>query len=286
MNINNPFNSQKMNLRSVSTDKAKMQLQQNINSITNDTSAFTHSSKKYFSPPGIGNKNYTEDLSKFRMGLLSAGSTSNNNIIIPMIPIRRPVSNFNFGGGQLWNNFENSNKNNINNQNLLEKGIIMNEEKNNNINNNLKPTENEKLYDVEFNKNELNRNNSKKNYNVYNKSNSITRNKSLKNSNMKKQYEAFPIKNDINNLYIGMDKVITKLHKIKIEKGMNTGIMNSLNKKFNNEYQNQIEQFKKSHLPMMFNIQNNKTDKTLNLNNNTDKNKSTRSHSFNRNNLY
>ena len=286
MNINNPFNSQKMNLRSVSTDKAKMQLQQNINSITNDTSAFTHSSKKYFSPPGIGNKNYTEDLSKFRMGLLSAGSTSNNNIIIPMIPIRRPVSNFNFGGGQLWNNFENSNKNNINNQNLLEKGIIMNEEKNNNINNNLKPTENEKLYDVEFNKNELNRNNSKKNYNVYNKSNSITRNKSLKNPNMKKQYEAFPIKNDINNLYIGMDKVITKLHKIKIEKGMNTGIMNSLNKKFNNEYQNQIEQFKKSHLPMMFNIQNNKTDKTLNLNNNTDKNKSTRSHSFNRNNLY
>ena len=286
MNINNPFNSQKMNLRSVSTDKAKMQLQQNINSITNDTSAFTHSSKKYFSPPGIGNKNYTEDLSKFRMGPLSAGSTSNNNIIIPMIPIRRPVSNFNFGGGQLWNNFENSNKNNINNQNLLEKGIIMNEEKNNNINNNLKPTENEKLYDVEFNKNELNKNNSKKNYNVYNKSNSITRNKSLKNPNMKKQYEAFPIKNDINNLYIGMDKVITKLHKIKIEKGMNTGIMNSLNKKFNNEYQNQIEQFKKSHLPMMFNIQNNKTDKTLNLNNNTDKNKSTRSHSFNRNNLY
>ena len=287
MNINNPFNSQKMNLRSISTDKAKMQ--QNINSITNDTSAFTHSSKKYFSPTGIGNKNYTEDLSKFRMGLLSAGSTSNNNIIIPMVPIRRPVSNFNFGGGQLWNNFENSNKKKINNQNLLEKGIILNEDKNKiNNNNNLKQ-EDEKLHDAELNKNDLNINinNSKKNYNIYNKSTNITRNKSLKNPNIKK-YEAFPIKNDINNLYLGMDKVITKLHKIKIEKGMmNTGIMNSLTKKINNEYQNQIEQFKKSHLPMVFNPQNNnKTNKTLNSNNNIDKNKSTRSHSFNRNNFY
>ena len=247
LNINKPFNSQKINLRSISTDKAKIQQNININSITNDTSAFTHSSKKYFSPPGIGNKNYTEDLSKFRMGLLSAGSSSNNNIIIPMIPIRRPVSNFNFGGGQLWNNIENNNKN-INNKNLMEKGIIIDENKN--INNNLKQSEDEKAFDVEFNKDELNMNlnNSKKNYNIYNKSNNITRNKSLKNPDMKKQFELFPMKSDISNLYIGMDKMITKLHKIKIEKGMmNTGIMNSLNKKFNNEYQNQIEQFKKNH---------------------------------------
>ena len=289
LNINKPFNSQKINLRSISTDKAKIQQNININSITNDTSAFTHSSKKYFSPPGIGNKNYTEDLSKFRMGLLSAGSTSNNNIIIPMIPIRRPVSNFNFGGGQLWNNIENNNKN-INNKNFMEKGIIIDENKN--INNNLKQSEDEKAFDVEFNKDELNMNlnNSKKNYNIYNKSNNITRNKSLKNPDMKKQYELFPMKSDISNLYIGMDKMITKLHKIKIEKGMmNTGIMNSLNKKFNNEYQNQIEQFKKNHLPMMFNIQNNnKTTKNVNLNNdnNSDKSKSLRSHSFNRNNFY
>ena len=57
---------------------------------------------------------------------------------------------------------------------------------------------------------------------------------------MKKQYDA----NDINNLYIGMDKIIIKLHKIKIEKRMmNSGIriVNSLNNKFNNDYQNQIE---------------------------------------------
>ena len=283
LNINKPFNSQKINLRSISTDKTKFQQNININSITNDTSAFTHSSKKYFSPPGVGNKNYTEDVSKFRMGLLSAGSTSNNNIIIPMIPLSRPVSNFNFGGGQLWNNFENNNKN-INNKNI----IIKEEDKNKNINNNLKKSDDEN-FDVIFNKNELNMNlyNSKNNYNIYNKQNNVTKNKTFKSQDMKNQYEGFPIKNNSNNLY--MDKMINKLHKIKIEKGMmNTGIINSLNKKFNSDYQNQIEQFKKSQLPMMFNNQNNnKISKFINFNNNTNKNKATRSHSFNnRNNFY
>ena len=281
LNIKKPFNnSKKMNLRSISTDKTKFQQNINLHSITNDTSAFTHSSKKYFSPGGMLNQNYTEDLSKFRMGLLSAGSTSNNNIIIPMIPIRRPVSNFNFGGGQLWNNFEN---NNINNNNIIEKVANINDDNNNNIINNLKKEENEIIFDTELNKKDSLT--SKRNYNIYNKSNNnATRNKTLKSQDLKKQYGA----NDINNLYIGMDKMITKLHKIKIEKGMmNSGIVNSLNKKFNNDYQNQIEQFKKSHLPMMFNNSiNNKVNKNMLFNNN-DKNKSSRSHSFNnRNNFY
>ena len=283
LNIKKPFTSKKMNLRSISTDKAKFQQNINLHSITNDTSAFTHSSKKYFSPGGMLNQNYTEDLSKFRMGLLSAGSTSNNNIIIPMIPIRRPVSNFNFGGGQLWNNFENNNIN-INNNNIIDKVTNINDDKNANVNNNLKKEEDEIIFDPEFNKKDSI--SPKRNYNIYNKSNNnATRNKSFKSQDLKKQYEA----NDINNLYIGMDKMITKLHKIKIEKGMmNSGIVNSLNKKFNNDYQNQIEQFKKSHLPMMFNNpNNNKGSKNMLFNNNNDKNKSSRSHSFNnRNNFY
>ena len=283
LNIKKPFTSKKMNLRSISTDKAKFQQNINLHSITNDTSAFTHSSKKYFSPGGMLNQNYTEDLSKFRMGLLSAGSTSNNNIIIPMIPIRRPVSNFNFGGGQLWNNFENNNIN-INNNNIIDKVTNINDDKNANINNNLKKEDDEIIFDPEFNKKDSI--SPKRNYNIYNKSNNnATRNKSFKSQDLKKQYEA----NDINNLYIGMDKMITKLHKIKIEKGMmNSGIVNSLNKKFNNDYQNQIEQFKKSHLPMMFNNpNNNKGSKNMLFNNNNDKNKSSRSHSFNnRNNFY
>ena len=283
LNIKKPFTSKKMNLRSISTDKAKFQQNINLHSITNDTSAFTHSSKKYFSPGGMLNQNYSEDLSKFRMGLLSAGSTSNNNIIIPMIPIRRPVSNFNFGGGQLWNNFENNNIN-INNNNIIDKVTNINDDKNANINNNLKKEDDEIIFDPEFNKKDSI--SPKRNYNIYNKSNNnATRNKSFKSQDLKKQYEA----NDINNLYIGMDKMITKLHKIKIEKGMmNSGIVNSLNKKFNNDYQNQIEQFKKSHLPMMFNNpNNNKGSKNMLFNNNNDKNKSSRSHSFNnRNNFY
>ena len=250
-----------------------------INSITNDTSAFTHSSKKYFSPKGIYTQNYSEDLSKFRMGLLSAGSSSNNNIIIPMMPMLRPASNFNFGGGQLWNNLEknnldeknediNMNNNNINmNNNIEEKDEIYN----NNININ---KENNEEIDNNNNKEiKIDLINNKKNYNVYNKTNSATRNKQIpfKHTEMKKRLELFKSKNDINNLYLGMDKMITKLHKIKIEKGMmNSGIVNSLNQKLNNDYQNQIEQFKKSHLPMIFNSQNNKL----------------RSHSFNNKNKF
>ena len=124
--------------------------------------------------------------------------------------------------------------------------------------------------------------NSKITNNIYNKTNSASRNnKPFRHAEMKKRLELFQSKNDINNLYIGMDKMITKLHKIKIEKGMmNSGIVNSLNKKFNRDYQCQIEQFKKGHLPMVFDNQNN------NIGNNIDKNK-IRSHSFNnKNNFY
>ena len=283
-------NSQNIYLRSVSTDKAKFQ--QNTNNITNDTSAFTHSSKKNFTPTGFGTQNYTEDVSKYRMGLLSAGSSSNNNIIIPIIPMRRPVSNFNFGGGQLWNNLENNNmthKNisNLNNINVLDKAIY-DEKKNANINiqnmpNNIRKEGEENNPDI-FAKKEMASNNSNKNYNIYNKPNYVSRNKSYQNKDLKKQFEPFSMDNNmnINNMYLGMDKMITKLHKIKIEKGMmNPGIINSLNKKFNNDYQTQIKQFKKSSLSIMFNQQNNnKNSKTANMNENNDKNK-LRSHSFN-----
>ena len=261
----------KNNIRSKSIDKKISQinkntnLNNNINNInsTNDTSDFTHSSKKYSSPRVIYTQNYTEDLSKFRMGLLSAGYSCNNNIIIPMMPFRRPVSNFNFGAGQLWNNFEKGNTNN-NKENTEEKNEIKENKENDNDNN---------------------ENNNKKNYFIYDKVSSATRNnKPFRHTEMKKRLELFQSKKDINNLYIGMDKMITKLHKIKIEKGMmNSGIVNSLNKKFNRDYQNQIEQFKKSHLPMMFDNQN---GKGTNINNNVDKNR-LRSHSFNnRNNFY
>ena len=273
LNLKNTFNPKKVNLRSISIDKTKFHQNLNINSITNDTSAFTQSSKKYYSPIGLRNQNYTEDLSKFRMGLLSAGSTSNSNIIIPMIPLSRPVSNFNFGGGQLLNHFENSNINN----NIINKNIIKNEDKNNiiNINNNLKKEEDENNFEIEFNKKGLNMNN------ICSKPHNGTRNKLIRSQNIKDHYQE--IKSDMNN-YLDMDKIMGRLHKIKIEKGMmNSSIINSLNKKFNSDYRNQIELFKKSHLPKMFNIQNNnKVSKTMDLNmNNSLKNDSKRSLSFN-----
>ena len=274
LNLKNAFNPKKVNLRSISIDKTKFHQNLNMNSITNDTSAFTQSSKKYYSPIGLRNQNYTEDLSKFRMGLLSAGSTSNSNIIIPMIPLSRPVSNFNFGGGQLLNHFENSNINN----NIINKNIIKNEDKNNiinNINNNLKKEEDENNFEIEFNKKGLNMNN------IYSKPHNGTRNKLIRSQNIKDHFQE--IKSDMNN-YLDMDKIMGRLHKIKIEKGMmNSSIINSLNKKFNSDYRNQIELFKKSNLPKMFNIQNNnKISKTMDLNmNNSLKNDSKRSLSFN-----
>ena len=238
----------KNNLRSKSIDKTNQIINKNSNvnnniNSTNDTSAFTHSSKKYFSPRALYTQNYTEDLSKFRMGLLSAGSSCNNNIIIPLMSFRMPVSNFKLNAER-----------DINNENI--------EVKNKEIN--------------------IDSSNSKITNNIYNKTNSASRNnKPFRHAEMKKRLELFQSKNDINNLYIGMDKMITKLHKIKIEKGMmNSGIVNSLNKKFNRDYQCQIEQFKKGHLPMVFDNQNN------NIGNNIDKNK-IRSHSFNnKNNFY
>ena len=251
----------KNNLRSKSIDKEiNPQLQNknmtlknnknnNINSnniinSTGDTSAFTHSSKKFSSPRAIYTQNYTEDLSNFRMGLLSAGSSCNNNIIIPMMPFRRPVSNFNFGVGQLWNHFENNTTNIKNKENTEDKNkeTNLNEEKETNVINVEQKEPNKKEINIDFG-------NSKRNYNIYNKVNSATRNnKPFKHTEMKKRLELFQSKNDINNLYIGMDKMITKLHKIKI-------------------------------LPMMFDSQSVKG-------NNIDKNK-LRSHSFNnRNNFY
>ena len=65
-------------IRSVSTDKVKNHKYANLNSITNDTSAYTNSLKKSIQYK-IGLQNRTEDTSKFRTGLLSAGGNSNNN---------------------------------------------------------------------------------------------------------------------------------------------------------------------------------------------------------------
>ena len=222
-------------IRSVSTDQVKNHKYTNLNSITNDTSAYTNSLKKSL-PYKTGLQNRTEDTSKFRTGLLSAGGSSNNNVIIPIIPMRRPNSNFIFGGEQLWNNFEN--------------GVINDTEKNKNLNSEKKMEK--KDINIKKSSNIINNMNKISNYQMYNKFSKSRNNRSQDN---KKKY----------NTFMGMmggEKIINKLHKIKIEKGMmNSGIVSSLNKKLMGEYHSRIKQFKNSYLPMVFNGAGNKTNK-------------------------
>ena len=105
---------------------SKNKLLNNLNNETPSTSAYTNSTKNNLR----NDHNLTEQVTKFRIGLFSANSSS-NNAIIPILPIKRPVSNFNFGGNQLWEK-DDSNKDNKkfnnNNEILIEKEIEPNKE--------------------------------------------------------------------------------------------------------------------------------------------------------------
>ena len=105
---------------------SKNKLLNNLNNETPSTSAYTNSTKNNLR----NDHNLTEQVTKFRIGLFSANSSS-NNAIIPILPIKRPVSNFNFGGNQLWEK-DNTNKDNKifnnNNEILIEKEIEPNKE--------------------------------------------------------------------------------------------------------------------------------------------------------------
>ena len=93
----------------------------NINDNTQATTLIAYSTKKFSSSKVNNIKSINGDLTQYGMGLISAGSTTNNNIIIPILTKARPESNFNCGGGLLKNfneNLENNDKNKtINNSN-------------------------------------------------------------------------------------------------------------------------------------------------------------------------
>ena len=116
---------------------SKNKLLNNLNNETPSTSAYTNSTKNNLR----NDHNLTEQISKFRIGLFSANSSS-NNAIIPILPIKRPVSNFNFGGNQLWEKDDsikdNKKLNNNHNEIILKKEIELNKE--------------EKLKDINLNK--------------------------------------------------------------------------------------------------------------------------------------
>ena len=91
-----------------------------INDNTQATTYINYSTKKFTSSKinNIKSIDMNTDLTQFGMGLISAGSTTNNNIIIPILTKARPESNFNCGGGILKNFNDNLEKNNNKNKTI------------------------------------------------------------------------------------------------------------------------------------------------------------------------
>ena len=166
------------------------------------------------------------------MGLLSAfPNSNNNNIIIPIIPLQRPLSNFNLGCGQLWENIDNINKNNINkleqsNKKITDKKIA------NNINildkNRLTNNMRHKIITAPSQK--------RGEYNYF--------------SNNDKDFHM--INKNYSNIFNNINNLGPKLHHIKIDRSlMNNKLTDSLNKNIILNYmsleQNQLPKLKNNH---------------------------------------
>ena len=209
-------------------------------------------SKKYNSN-SINNQNLTEDHNiKFRIGLLSAFSNSNNNtnIIIPLLPLQRPLSNFNLGGGQLWENIDNNNLN----QNIMNSAKIEQNKKQLNVNkklvNNINIIEKNKANNREkIGTAPIQKRNEFSNY-----FSNIDKNKKVLNKNY-------------SNFFSSISNYGVKFHHIKIDKSlMNNKIADSLNKNiflnYMNLEQNQLPKIRSTNyneIKKLHNIRNNST---------------------------
>ena len=245
---NNKNNSEEFN-NIQNVNKANI-YNQKLNMKNDDTpsSGSTFAYSKKYNSNSLNNQNMTEDHNnKFRMGLLSAfPNSNNNNIIIPFLPIQRPLSNFNLGGGQLWENIDNINKNNINNikieqnnkQTNLNKKII-----NNNIN----------IVDKIRINNDLRQKvgtapGQKREFNFFS-NNDKERNKLTKN---------------YSNIFSNMSIYGPKFHQIKIDKSlMNNKLTDSINKNILLNYmsleQNKLPKIKNNHYNDFKKLRNNST---------------------------
>lgn len=186
--INQDNNFQKLSMKDLNYLKKRKLSNYKIK---NDNQNYFNSFKK----SRLGIQNETEDISKFRAGLFSAGSSTNNNIIIPIIQMRDHKNLLIFDGIQKRQN---------NNLNVREKIF----------------SESKEIKDI----NQLN---NYKLYNIY----SNGRN-NIKRKNWKNKYNTFmDIKMGIENKE-NRKNILNKLHKIKIEKGMmNSSIVSNFNKK-------------------------------------------------------
>ena len=174
-----------------------------INDNTQTTTIATNSTKKCSSSKINNIQSLNEDSSQYSMGLISAGSTANNNIIIPILTMRRPASNFNNGGGIIHNFNEKGNNN-----------LELNK-KSDNLENNIE------LFNLSRARKE--------------------RNKICKSQEIKGRFNASIKNKEINNLFPSMQKLVPNYHKIKIEKGMNNiNLGNTLSKKITFEFNNNL----------------------------------------------
>lgn len=222
----------------------------NINDDTPSASTLAYS-KKYNSN-STNNQNMTEDHNnKFRMGLLSAFSGSNNNIIIPMIPIQRPLSNFNLGVGQLWENIENLNKNTVSSVKIEQnnKQLNMNKKLINNIN----IIEKNKISNVMRNKIGTAPGQKRNEFNYF----------------FNNDKEKNMINKNYSNIFGNINNFGPKLHHIKIDRSlMNNKFADSLNKNMLLNYMS-LEQ---NHLPKINNNNFNEIKKLPYMRNNSTKN--------------
>ena len=222
----------------------------NFNDDTPSASTLAYS-KKYNSN-STNNQNMTEDHNnKFRMGLFSAFSNSNNNIIIPMIPIQRPLSNFNLGGGQLWENIENLNKNTVSSVKLEQNNKQLNLNKK--LINNINIIEKNKICNDMRNKIGTAPGQKRNEFNYF----------------FNNDKEKNMINKNYSNIFGNMNNFGPKLHHIKIDRSlMNNKFADSLNKNMLLNYMS-LEQ---NNLPKIKNNNFNEIKKLPYMRNNSTKN--------------
>ena len=211
-NTTDEFNSMKNISKPLIHNQKKIVKIYNFSDDTPSASTLAYS-KKYNSN-STNNQNMTEDHNnKFRLGLFSALSNSNNNIIIPIIPMQRPLSNFNLGGGQLWENMENQKKNIVNSVKI--------EQNNKQLNLNKKLIDNINIFEKNKISNEMRNKIGTAPLQKRNEYNYFYNNNDKEKNLMKKNYS-----NILNNMNYG-----PKFHHIKIDRSlMNNKIVDSFNK--------------------------------------------------------
>ena len=149
------------------------------------SSTATNSTKKQTSSNINNIKSENEDSNQYCMNLISTNSMPNNNIIIPLLTLKRPASYFNCKGEFLQNLENNGKKDEL--------------------------IENNDLLNIDTDRKE--------------------RNKICKSQKLKQRINIHLKDKEIYNIFPNLQNIMPNFHKIKIEKGADKQLGNSLRKK-------------------------------------------------------